>query len=201
MDSHLRTGKRCKNTYRYKKSTNLCHRTEQGTPIASHNSRSYRRTGKRCKRTYRYNKNRRLCISKVGSPSPVGYESYERLGKRCKKSYRHHKPSGLCVYTKKKRNRKPRVTKESPLTMEQQEEMIESPFNSPVEDKSVVYSPASSIPFNSPVEDKSVVYSPESPIPFNSPVEDKSVLYSPESSDNSVLYSPESPKKTMGIYL
>ena len=106
MDSHPRTGKRCKNTYRYKKQTNLCHRREQGTPTASHNTRSYARNGKRCKPTYRQNKSKKLCISKLVSPSPVTYESYERLGKRCKNSFRHHRPSGLCVYTKKKEETK-----------------------------------------------------------------------------------------------
>jgi len=186
MDTHPRTGKRCENEYRYKKSTNLCHRSEQLTPIASHNSRSYRRTGKRCKATYRYNKSKKLCISKVLSPSPVGYESYERMGKRCKNSYRHHTPSGLCVYTQKKRWR---INREAPLTMKQQEEIVESPvfestFDTPV-DNSVLYSPESP----SSVES---VYSPESPLNV-----DKSVLYSPESPlnvDKSVLYSPESPK-------
>jgi hypothetical protein len=184
-DSHPRTGKRCENEFRFKKSTNLCHRVINTTPLASHNSRSYPRTGKRCKAKSRYNKSKKLCVSKLFSPSPVGYESYERLGKRCKRSYRHHKPSGLCVYTTKKRKRKrnPHVTRDAPLTMERQEEIVQSPV------------------------DKSVLYSPESPL--NSP--DNSMLYSPESSlnspDNSVLYSPESPKKEkdvlqdMGIYM
>ena len=125
-DSHPRTGKRCKNEYRFNKKSNLCHRVEQSTPISSHNSRYYPRTGKRCKRTYRYNKSKKLCGSKLISSSPVGYESYERLGKRCKTSYRHHKPSGLCVYTKKKR--RPRISSQLPLTVERQEELVESPI-------------------------------------------------------------------------
>ena len=145
-DSHPRTGKRCKNEYKFNKKSNLCHRTQQRTPIASHNSR-YPRTGKRCKRTYRYNKSKKLCASKLLTPSPVGYESYERLGKRCKNSYRHHKASGLCMYTTKKR--RPRM---APLLIERQEEIVESPesissvesvspeLNSPV-DNSVLYSP------------------------------------------------------------
>jgi hypothetical protein len=152
-DSHPRTGKRCKNEYRFKKSTNLCHRVLQTTPIASHNLRSYSRKGKRCKPTYRQNKSKKLCISKLVSPSPVSYESYERLGKRCKNSFRHHRPSGLCVYTKKRKNTKRlRVSREAPFTMEQQEEMIESPdnFESPLSSLDNFESPMSS-PEPSPV--------------------------------------------------
>jgi hypothetical protein len=165
MDSQPRTGKRCKNTYRYKKHTNLCHRVEQGTPIGSHNTRSYPRNGKRCKPTYRQNKSKKMCISKLVSPSPVTYESYERLGKRCKKSFRHHRPSGLCVYTKKRKsktnNRKLRITREAPLQVDRLDELIESPnsldnfespnsldnFESPLnspDDEDVMYSPMSS---------------------------------------------------------
>jgi hypothetical protein len=169
-DSHPRTGKRCENEYRFKKSTKLCHRVVTTTPITSHMSRSYLRNGKRCKRTYRANKSKKLCISKLGSPSPVGYESYERLGKRCKKSYRHHKPSGLCVYTKKKR---PYVIDRAlPLPIERQEEIVPS-------DNSVLYSPDTfESPFDTPMEDKSVLYSPSDESVY--PMEDKSVLYSPQ---------------------
>ena len=148
-ESQPRTGKRCENEYRFKKSTNLCHMREQRTPIASHNSRMYPRTGKRCKRTYRQNKTKKLCISKLFSPSPVGYESYERLGKRCKNSYRYHKPSGFCVYTKKRKRKV--LNKETPLPFEIQEEIL---------DKSVLYSPESDIGETS-IEDNSVLYSPE----------------------------------------
>jgi len=198
-DSHPRTGKRCENEYRFKNSTNLCHRREQGSPIASHNSRSYARTGKRCKPTYRQNKSKKLCVSKLVSPSPVSYESYERLGKRCKKSYRHHRPSGLCVYTKK-RKQKPRVTREAPLQFDQQDDLVKSPS-----DNSVLYPPVSPNPLettmDSPVENNSVLYSPVSPNPLettmDSPIENNSAMYSPES-DNSLLYSPESFKKDSG---
>jgi hypothetical protein len=182
MDSYPRTGKRCKNEYRFKKTTNLCHRTEKDTPIASHNSRSYRRNGKRCKPTYRQNKSKKLCISKLVSPSPVSYESYERLGKRCKKSYRHHTSSGLCVYTKKRRSR---TTRELPLPLERQEEIVKSPLNSPI-----VNYPES--PLNS-----SIVNYPESPL--NSPVVNYPESPNVESPLNStVVYSPELPKKNYG---
>jgi hypothetical protein len=183
MEDYPRIGKRCENEYRFNKKSNLCHRREQTTPIESHNSRYFPRTGKRCKAKSRYNKSKKLCASKLYTPSPVRYESYERLGKRCKRSYRHHKPSGLCVYTKKKRKSKPRVTREAPLPIEQQGEIVESPFNSPVEDKSVLYSPVSPIEttLDNPV-DQSVLYSPDESVPS-------------ADEDNSVLYSPESPKK------
>ena len=169
-DSHPRTGKRCENKYRFKKSTNLCHHVLQTTPIASHNSRSYPRKGKRCKPTYRQNKTRRLCVSKLFIPSPVSYESYERLGKRCKKSFRHHKPTGLCVYTTKKR--KKHVIKKVPLTIEQQEEMVASPDN-----------------FQSPLTSpEDVMYSPDN---FESPNSPEEVIYSP---------NPETPKKDSDLF-
>ena len=145
MDSRPRTGKRCENEYRFKKSTNLCHRREQ-TP--SHHSRMYPRTGKRCKRTYRYNKSKKMCLSKLFSPSPLRYESYQRLGKRCKKTYRHHKPSGLCVYTKK------RFT---PLPLDTDSDVFESPIP---QEETVLYSPDEV--FESPIpEEDTVLYSPD----------------------------------------
>lgn len=158
-DSYPRTGKRCKNEYRFKKSTNLCHRTNNTTPLASHKSRSYHRTGKRCKPTYHYNKSKKLCISKLVSPSPISYESYERLGKRCKKSYRHHTPSGLCVYTKKKRRI---MNRESPLPIERQEDMLasDSPDTSQSYSSDIFESPVNNS-YESPSSSDSAFYSPE----------------------------------------
>jgi hypothetical protein len=168
-DSHPRTSKRCKNEYRFNKRTNLCHRTLNTTPIASHTTRSYPRNGKRCKPTYRSNKSKKLCVYKLTRQSPVGYESYERLGKRCKKSYRHHKPSGFCVYTKKRKRRV--LNRELPLPIERQEEIVQSPYDSELNsmDNSVLYSP------ESPMDNS--VYSSESPIILE---DDNSVLYSPD---------------------
>jgi hypothetical protein len=154
MDSHPRTGKRCKKSYRYNKTTKMCHSTT-GSP--SPNAHSYRRVGKRCKPKYRYNKSKKLCISKLNSPSPESNASYEPTGKRCRKSFRYHKASGLCVH----RDR-PRVNRELPLPLDRQEMIL--PYDN--EEVEVFVSPVNS-------EDTEVFYSPESPIKLVSPKPNK----------------------------
>ena len=142
MDSHPRSGKRCKKSYRYNKSTKMCHSTSLA--LSPHGT-SHVRTGKRCKPKFRYNKSKKLCVSKLNSPSPATDASYERVGRRCKKSYKYHKPSGLCVH-----NQRPIVNRELPLPYDRQEELVDefvTPVNS-VESNDVFYSP------ESPVEPK-----------------------------------------------
>lgn len=141
MDSHPRTGKRCKKSYRYNKSTKMCHST-LASPALSPGGTSHVRTGKRCKSKFRYNKSKKLCVSKLNSPSPVSDASYKRVGRRCKKSYKYHKPSGLCV-----KSSLPQVNRESPLPYDRQDELVDefvTPVNSVVKED-VFYSPESPV--------------------------------------------------------
>jgi hypothetical protein len=144
MDSHPRTGKRCKKSYRYNKTTKMCDSKLRASPIAD----SYPRVGRRCKTNYRYNKSKKLCISKLNSPSPDSNVSYIPNGRRCRKSFRYHKPSGLCVY------RDQPVNRAMPLPMDKQETII------PYEREEMVDE------FVSPANSESSVefYSPESPV-------------------------------------
>jgi hypothetical protein len=137
MDSHPRTGKRCKKSYRYNKTTKMCHSKLGASPIAD----SYPRVGRRCKTNYRYSKSKKLCVSKLNSPSPDSNVSYEPNGRRCRKSFRYHKPSGLCVH-----HDRPRVNRAMPLPMDKQEEMVDE-FVSPANSESSVefYSPESPV--------------------------------------------------------
>jgi hypothetical protein len=154
MDSHPRTGKRCKKSYRYNKTTKMCHSKLGASPIAD----SYPRVGRRCKTNYRYNKSKKLCISKLNSPSPESNLSYDPNGRRCRKSFRYHKPSGLCVY----RDR-PKVNREMPLPMDKQETIIPYERDEMVDE---FVSPANS-------EDTEVFYSPESPVAIKPRKKDK----------------------------
>lgn len=175
MDPYPRVGKRCKNTSRFKKNTNLCH--YETTPIASHNTSSHPRTGKRCKNTFRYKKSKKLCV--------YSYKN-SRLRKRStRKNYRDkplpidqqkqilESPDKYVLYSPEDlQNNSPPMNEadlvvdspdksvlyspeDKPFTMEEQEQIVESP------DNSVLYSPEDLINQPGKVKDKSVLYSPD----------------------------------------
>jgi hypothetical protein len=122
-NSHPRTGKRCKATYRYNKSKKLCV-SKLGSPSPVRYE-SYERLGKRCKKSYRHHKPSGLCVFTkkrkrrvLNRELPLPIEQQEEIV-----------PFDSSV------DKSVLYSPESPT-------VYNSPFDSPVEDNSV-YSPES----------------------------------------------------------